>query len=160
MRAQKISADLTRYLSAYPRERAGMLILDSALARHCAPVAVGELDNGNIGFIEMALASLRKCEPIIQKLSKHSRLRQRFSLERSKVMAALARLYRSADLNIALQYVDLALADIDSVKKLAPRQNELWQGIASAQHTQLTELRSEILNACSTSANAPTVRAD
>ncbi|WP_310531780.1 hypothetical protein [Novosphingobium sp.] len=145
IQAQKISAELTRYLSAYPRERAGMLILDSALARHCAPVVVRADDDENQTYLRMALASLRKCEPIIQKLSKHSRLRQRFALERSKVMEAMARLYQAANGDLALQYTDLAIADINSVSKLAPPQNQLWQSIAASQQVQLQELRQTLL---------------
>jgi hypothetical protein len=145
MHAQKILAHLTRYLSAFPRERAGMLILDSALARHCTPVVESENADENRAFLEMALANLRKCEPIIQKLSRHSRLRQRFLLERSKVMAAMARMYRPTNPDLALQYTDLAVADIGTVKMLAPPQNELWHGIADAQSARLKELKDSII---------------
>lgn len=62
------------YLSAYPRERAGMLLLDSALARHRVLVVGSEDVDESIAYLKMALASMRKCEPLIQKPSRHSRL--------------------------------------------------------------------------------------
>ena len=144
MQAQGILAHLTRYLSAYPRERAGMLILDSALARHCVPAFPSETDGKNGAYLEMALASLRKCEPIILKLSRHSRLRQRFLLERSKVMAAMAQLYASTDPDVALQYTQLGKADIGAVRRLTPPRNELWHRIAEAQTARLEQLHISI----------------
>jgi len=144
MQAQGTLAHLTRYLSAYPRERAGMLILDSALARHCVPAFPSETDGKNGAYLEMALASLRKCEPIILKLSRHSRLRQRFLLERSKVMAAMARLYSSTDPDVALQYTQLGKADIGAVRRLTPQRNELWHRIAEAQTARLEQLHISI----------------
>jgi hypothetical protein len=144
MQAQNISAHLARYLSPYPRERAGMLILDSALARHCAPFMVRKNHIEDQVYLKMALASLRKCEPVIQNLSRHSRLRQRFLLERSKVMAGMARIHSESDRDLALQYIEVAETDISSVKKLALQQNELWQGIADRQMSHLMELRKSL----------------
>ena len=140
-RAQHVSNDLARHLSRYPRERAGMLILDAAMARASLPKRGHSEPDRAEHYLEMARECLAQAEVLILKMGMHNRLRQRFALERCKVMAASAQFCVGQDAEKTRKnYLAIARSDIVSLTKLARTRNKVWETLARFQSEKLDTL--------------------
>jgi hypothetical protein len=136
--AHGVADELAKHLSRFPRERVAMLILDSIMARYWESRNSPEYRT----FLNMALGSLASAEPLLLKLGMHNRLRQRFALERGKVLMEMARLdIQDGDRDSAEQLLDMADLDIVTVEKLATNVNVLWKNLAAAAHRKSEALR-------------------
>jgi hypothetical protein len=139
--AHGVADELAKHLSRFPRERVAMLILDSIMARYWE----SRNSPGYRAFLEMASGSLATAEPLLLKLGMHNRLRQRFALERSKVLMEKARVdINERNFEAAAQFLDMAELDIVTVEKLATNVNVLWKNLAAAARRKSQILRASL----------------
>jgi hypothetical protein len=143
--AHQIADEYARHLSRFPRERLAMLTLDATMARYYESKHDHRAYDG---FLTMARECLCSAEPLLLKLGMHNRPRQRFALERNKVMAESARLAIGAGrLEEAARYLMICQADIAAFHGLASPGNLLWTNLAASQHKNLQELEAELVAA-------------
>jgi hypothetical protein len=139
--AHAIADELARYLSRFPRERVQMLILDAAMARYYES---RHNDRYKV-YLTMASECLCSAEPLLLKLGMHNRVRQRFALERGKVMAESARLaIEDRDRQAAQRYLAICEEDIATFRHLASVGNLLWKNLAESQTLKLEKLQAAL----------------
>ncbi|GJL95650.1 MAG: hypothetical protein DHS20C05_20550 [Hyphococcus sp.] len=146
--AQVHSVELGRHLAKYPRERAGILILQSTIARY-ARSRNYDVKHDYPRFLGMALECLKSAEPLVLKLGMHTRLRFRFALERAKVLLEAARLKAEFDKDVVgidvSRLLDHAEIDIDLLLAISEGHSDtLWKGLAETQLEKLKMLRDSI----------------
>lgn len=141
--AHRVSDEFARNLSHYPRERVANLILDATMVRYY------ESKYGNPNryahFLMMARECLRSAEPLVLKLSMHNRLRQRFALERTKVLAESARLaIDGGQWDQARRFLAICESDIDSFERIARPEDQLWENLGSSNRARVKKLKAKL----------------
>ncbi len=140
-RAHLVSDEFARQLSRFPRERVSNLILDSTMARYYE----SRHSDRYAKFLEMACECLRSAEPQVMKLSMHNRLRQRFALERTKVLAEKARLaIKACEFEQAYRYLAICVSDIDSFERIARPDDLLWKNLAASNRSRIEKLKMQM----------------
>jgi hypothetical protein len=139
--AHDVGDELARQLSRFPREQLALLILDSTAARYYLP-----RDDKRYGeCLRNACEYLISAERLLLTLGMHSRLRQRFALERNKVMAESAeRALNAGKLIESRRYLAICRADIETCAKLDPRNGPLWGNLVDSNRARLDRLSSAL----------------
>ena len=128
---------LARHLFRYPRERASMTIIESALFRTLGHVGT-EIEN-----LKTSQRLLRHAEPVVLGLGRTTRVRLRLALERAKVNQAIARYLAKDNCGNPIEierYLSLSKIDIDYLEQnhhtlplwaeLFQRQRKSWKSLA------------------------------
>jgi hypothetical protein len=131
--ANHILDDLTRHLGQYPRERAALLMLNATVTRH----TVTQTDSLYTDYLAKAQECLSVAEPLILKLGMHSRQRQRFALERCKLMIEWTKHTQGEKRK---RYGDIAESDIQTLNMLVSPTDALWQSHIRSQMQNLKDL--------------------
>lgn len=132
--ANYVLDELTRHLGQYPRERAALLMLNATVTRYTVTRAHGEYGT----FLKKACECLCLAELLVLKLGMHSRLRQRFALERCKLMIECAQNFSDAQRQ---QYIGIAETDIQTLEALIPKGDPLWKSHILSQRENLETLK-------------------
>ncbi|WDI33040.1 hypothetical protein PUV54_07510 [Hyphococcus flavus] len=128
-------ADLwSRGLYRFDRERASMLVMESSILRITSESANRTELSSDESTFARCLAFLREAEVLVLTLPPASRAHMRFLLERIKVYRRAAIALENTDAVKAQTYHRLAKYDLDSLERLAKRQNlQIWNTLVDMQ---------------------------
>ncbi len=130
--AHRIADEMGLHLASFPRERAGLQVLEASMVRHSCL----DEDRQFGEALQQALECLQIAEREVIRLGMHSRLRMRFALERAKILMAYAKLGNkqgkgAQSVNLALT---MALDDLEVLVGFTKDTfDQVWRGIVLRQ---------------------------
>jgi hypothetical protein len=124
-KARQYADVVTRHLYRHPRERASMLILESAMARL---LSSGSTEDGLLS----ARSYLQQAEPVVLSLGSPCRVKMRFLLERIKVHRRMALLEGMSPMSVR-SYLEFAETDLAALESILGGKSALWRDLFTIQ---------------------------